>query len=122
VVDRCGWTPLHEKALTTHGYRSFEPSAFAARFDEDGSRPRLNLANPYADAELQADFTHAESGATLSPHGFYDSAGVFRVRFAPPREGAWSWTVRSPVVELHGHAGTLQATVAQGDTVILHCH
>ena len=73
-------------------------ASFAEQYDEDGSRPNLGLLNPYVDADLSADFTRVGgSGALLSPGGFYDSAGVFRVRFSPPQEGRWSFTIVSNV-------------------------
>ena len=74
-------------------------------FDEDGSRP--HLLHPFVDAELSAEFAHAESGARFAPSGFYDGAGTFRVRFSPPLTGRWTWTTHSAVEQLAGHSGEL---------------
>ena len=87
---------------------------FARQFDEDGSRAgaQPELRNPYLE-DLAVDFAHAGTGLVLSPNGFFDSGGVFRVRFSPPREGEWSWRARSSVGELHGRAGSFVATRAE---------
>ena len=74
-------------------------------FDEDGSRP--HLLHPFVDAELSAEFAHAESGARFAPSGFYDGAGTFRVRFSPPLTGRWTWATHSAVEQLAGHSGEL---------------
>lgn len=88
---------------------------YALHFDEDGTRtvaePRL--LNPFVDAELVAEFAHVATGAVHSPSGFYDGSGVFRVRFAPPTVGAWTWTTRATVAQLHAHAGGLTVTAAE---------
>jgi hypothetical protein len=109
--------------VATHGVheivlRLAPTSSFAAIYDEDGSRGALGLRNPYLE-ELVADFSHGGSSTegtgdaiTLSPSGFYDSGGIFRVRFSPPRPGAWSWNTRSSIAALHQLSGSFFATPA----------
>ncbi len=46
--------------------------------------------NPYTDVEVWAEFTD-ESGAVLRRPAFWDGGQTWRVRFAPPRPGVWTW-------------------------------
>lgn len=46
--------------------------------------------NPYTDAEVWADFTH-EAGTTLRRPAFWDGGNTWRVRFAAPLPGNWTW-------------------------------
>ncbi|WP_371514847.1 DUF5060 domain-containing protein [Brevundimonas denitrificans] len=48
-------------------------------------------------------FTHG--GRTIEAPGFYDGEGVWRVRFSPPEEGSWTWTIRSDLADLDGRSG-----------------
>eukprot|EP01044_Picomonas_judraskeda_P008378 COSAG03_NODE_952_length_5213_cov_163.854713_3_plen_209_part_00 len=85
---------------------------FQSLFDEDGSRREADFLNPFL-TEVAAQFAHAGSGQVLSPNGFYDGSGVWRVRFSPPSEGSWSWRTSSDHSPLHGHAGTVHVAAAQ---------
>ena len=62
--------------------------------------------NPF-DVALSAVFTDGKT--TLTVAGFYDGAGVYRLRFSPPSQGAWRWRTRSAVAGLNGKVGTVQA-------------
>ena len=84
---------------------------FQSLFDEDGSH-EADLLNPFL-TEVVANFAHTKSGKVLTPNGFYDGSGVWRVRFSPPDEGSWSWRTSSGHSSLHGHAGTVHVTAAQ---------
>ena len=42
--------------------------------------------------------------------GFYDGNGKFKVRFAPPYEGKWTYTTKSNIPALNGKTGAFQAT------------
>jgi len=70
--------------------------------------------NPFWDVQLEAHFTHATEPRTVLVNGFYDgeSAGkqIFRVRFAPELQGAWTYKVTSNVPELNGRSGQVQVT------------
>lgn len=46
--------------------------------------------NPYTDVDVWADFTHAD-GETLRRPAFWDGGATWRVRFAAPRAGRWTW-------------------------------
>jgi hypothetical protein len=47
-------------------------------------------ANPYTDIDVWADFTH-ESGQRLRRPAFWDGEATWRIRFAAPRSGHWTW-------------------------------
>ena len=50
-----------------------------------------DYANPYADIEVWAEFTHT-AGAQLRRPAFWDGGRTWRIRFASPvGEGRWSW-------------------------------
>jgi hypothetical protein len=51
-------------------------------------------ASPFADVEVDADFT-APSGQVLTMPAFYDGGGVWRVRFNPGEAGTWTARLRS---------------------------
>jgi hypothetical protein len=60
--------------------------------------------NPFVDAALEAEFSGP--GKNCCVDGFYDGEsrgkGVWRVRFAPPCEGQWSYKTKSADKELCG--------------------
>ena len=72
--------------------------------------------HPYTDVEVWADFTH-EDGQVLRRPAFWDGGRIWRVRFAAPREGIWTWrsfaTVEDATVEDAGleQSGRLEARV-----------
>jgi Domain of unknown function (DUF5060)/Protein of unknown function (DUF4038)/Domain of unknown function (DUF5605) len=68
--------------------------------------------NPFVDVELGAFF---EQGAkSIKVDGFYDSGGVYRVRFMPDSVGVWRYRTRSNCPELDGKIGSFVAHVASG--------
>jgi len=78
------------------------------------------LKNPFQDADLTATFTHAPSNRSLTVDGFYDgdSGGkhVFRIRFAPPEQGAWAYKTVSRIADMNARSGRLDviAPVSRG--------
>src|SRR5258708_24647094 len=60
--------------------------------------------NPF-DVELVAHFTGPE-GAHLAVPGFYDGDGMWKIRFAPPRQGEWSMRTSSSLETLAGNTET----------------
>jgi hypothetical protein len=80
--------------------------------------------SPFADVEVDADFT-APSGAVLTMPGFFDGDGTWRVRFNPGEAGRWTARLRSrpanPDLEAEwtfdvtdrAHRGFLRATPQQ---------
>jgi hypothetical protein len=70
--------------------------------------------NPFVDVQLSAVFTDGKT--SLRVPGFYDGAGVYRLRFSPPTEGVWRWRTQSNVKALSGKAGSMLAVApAAGD-------
>jgi hypothetical protein len=67
-----------------------------------------SAGNPYVDVSLGATFTR--NGTSKSVDGFYDGAGVYRIRFMPPDEGVWSFSTFSNQPALHGRTGSFTAT------------
>src|SRR3546814_8769851 len=45
--------------------------------------------NPFVDVDLAATFERG--GRAIRVPGFYDGAGVYRIRFSPPDAGRWTW-------------------------------
>ena len=52
-------------------------------------RSRQSYDSPFADVQVDAQFT-APSGATFLMPGFYDGDGTWKVRFNPGEAGSWS--------------------------------
>ena len=63
--------------------------------------------NPF-DAVVKGVFT--QGGHTIDAPGFYDGDGIWRVRFSPPSEGAWTWTITSDLPDLDGRNGGFTVT------------
>ncbi|MET0489374.1 MAG: DUF5060 domain-containing protein, partial [Acidimicrobiales bacterium] len=61
--------------------------------------------NPFVEVELGAAFTCGAT--TLEVDGFYDGAGIFRIRFMPTEEGVWTYRTASNRSELDGHEGAI---------------
>jgi hypothetical protein len=59
--------------------------------------------NPFLEVQFAAEFRL--KNRVVTPDGFYDGDGVFRVRFMPDAQGAWSYVTRSNRPELDGKAG-----------------
>jgi hypothetical protein len=66
--------------------------------------------NPFIDTKLTAEFKHGDK--TYRPEGFYDGNGVYKVRFMPNEEGAWTYTTQSSQGELNGKKGEFVCTPA----------
>jgi len=65
--------------------------------------PGPSTGNPFKEVTLSARFTLKHR--TVQVTGFYDGAGVYRVRFMPNAEGRWSYATESSAEQLRGHAG-----------------
>jgi hypothetical protein len=68
--------------------------------------------NPFVEIDLSATFTDGK--ASLRAPGFYDGAGVYRIRFSPPTEGVWRWRAQSNAKGLNGKAGSVRAIAPTG--------
>ena len=65
--------------------------------------------NPF-ELEVDATFTHAGSGTTITLPGYYAGGDVWKVAFMPTLEGVWSYVTASADSDLDGEAGQLTAT------------
>ncbi|MDR8391917.1 DUF5060 domain-containing protein [Aliifodinibius sp. S!AR15-10] len=63
--------------------------------------------NPFVGTALSAVFTHAETGKTYEPEGFYDGNGAYKIRFMPDEQGQWTYHTKSNRDTLAGKKGTL---------------
>jgi hypothetical protein len=68
--------------------------------------------NPFTDVKLSAEFSQGSTEITVP--GFYDGEGVYRVRFAPPSQGPWTYITRSNSPPLNGQKGDLIAAAPTG--------
>ena len=66
--------------------------------------------NPFTDVELSAQFTQGDRAVRAT--GFYDGAGVYKVRFMPETTGAWRYATVSNRAALNGQAGAFTVTPA----------
>jgi len=66
--------------------------------------------NPFLDVTLSAEFSLQDH--VLTPEGFYDGEGVYRVRFMPDAPGEWRYVTRSNRPELDGRSGTFTCVEA----------
>ncbi len=64
--------------------------------------------NPFVEVELSARFT--QGGRTVTAAGFYDGAGVYKVRFSPDTEGTWRYETTSNRPALNGRTGGFEVT------------
>lgn len=64
--------------------------------------------NPFIEVGLSARFTQGDRSVVAA--GFYDGAGVYKVRFMPDTEGAWRYETSSNRPALAGRSGTFEVT------------
>jgi hypothetical protein len=64
--------------------------------------------NPFTDVQLDAHFTQGTNSVQVN--GFYDGAGVYRLRFMPETPGPWHYVTESSAMELNGQTGDFLAT------------
>ena len=72
------------------------------------SLPGSSAGNPFREVALTAEFSFEHR--TVNVVGFYDGAGMYRVRFMPDTVGVWSYITHSSAKELNGHRGTFRST------------
>lgn len=70
--------------------------------------------NPYTSLEVWAEFTHTGGEVLLRP-AFWDGGSMWKLRFAPPYEGTWSWRSFANVDDrgLQGQQGALECCAAE---------
>lgn len=59
--------------------------------------------NPFVDVRLAAHFRYRNR--VVDADGFYDGAGVYRIRFMPDEIGEWTYTTSSDTPALDGKSG-----------------
>lgn len=64
--------------------------------------------NPFTEVELSARFTQGDR--TVPAAGFYDGAGIYKVRFMPETTGDWRYETVSNRPALAGRTGAFTAT------------
>lgn len=82
-----------------------------------------SAGNPFVDVELGAEFeylgkdrgdnegqTGGQAKRTVKVTGFYDSGGVYRIRFMPDDEGVWRYRTASNARSLNGIEGHFVCT------------
>lgn len=60
-------------------------------------------ANPWEQVALSAQFVGPD-GQTFAVDGFYDGADQWKVRFSPPTDGSWTWTLTLAAPTNEDHA------------------
>lgn len=66
--------------------------------------PGPDGGNPFVDVSIAARFRHQHR--VVEVDGFYDGAGIYRVRFMPDTEGEWRYETVSNRAELAGQTGS----------------
>jgi hypothetical protein len=69
--------------------------------------------NPFLDVELTATFRFGNRDVVV--HGFYDGAGVYKVRFMPDETGEWTYVTSSNASALNGKKGAFRCVPSSGD-------
>src|SRR6266478_136306 len=68
--------------------------------------------NPFLDVTFSAQFKHEHRAIDVT--GFYEGAGVYKVRCMPDAEGEWSYTTRSDRPELDRKTGAFTCVPLTG--------
>ncbi len=73
--------------------------------------------NPFSDVSIQTTFSHT-SGKIITIQGFYYDHDIWKVRFAPPFSGQWTWHTKlhTPTITLQqmGSFAVTPFSVSQG--------
>ncbi len=80
----------------------------------------VEYENPYKEVEIDAVFTH-EDGTKIPLYGFWNGGDEWRVRFAPTKEGLWSYEINCSDTAnrgLHQQKGKLRAVKNTGTTAL----
>ena len=99
-------------------YRLAQPS-LAVQWDAVGLTfaAGRDAANPYTDVELHVEFSGPDR-RTLRRPAFWDGGRIWRVRFAAPAPGTWTWRSTATPAEdagLHGQTGRLHVEAYRGE-------
>ena len=69
-----------------------------------------STGNPFMGTELLARFTNGDK--VFEQEGYYDGNGIYKIRFMPDNEGAWSYVTTSNKKELNNSKGSFECTPA----------
>lgn len=75
-----------------------------------------SYANPYLDVDVSAMFS-GPGGVTMTMPGFWDGGNSWKVRFAPPTAGNWTYATTSSDTTnggLHNQTGSISVTAYTG--------
>ncbi len=73
------------------------------------------FAEPWRDVDFYAEFT-GPGDTTFTINGFWDGGFFWKIRFAPPSPGAWSYRTFCPQdAGLHGRSGSFSVAAASGE-------
>jgi hypothetical protein len=60
--------------------------------------------NPFVDLVLTSSFHHGDQ--TITPEGFYDGNGIYKIRFMPNQAGEWTYITKSNHPDLNNKKGS----------------
>ena len=99
-------------ALLLLGLSTLPQSCFAGTVEQWGifetALTGPATGDPFTDVQLSAVFSHGDHSVTVT--GFYDGAGVYRIRFMPDQPGPWTFTTQSNRPELSNKTGAFTAS------------
>ena len=99
-------TSLKEKnGSNNESIRQWEIFELSLRGPETG--------NPFLDITLEATFSLGTK--TITPQGFYDGNGIYKIRFMPDALGEWSYKTKSNEKALDGVKGLLTCIESPSD-------
>lgn len=80
-----------------------------------------DYTTPYTEAAIDAVFT-GPNGQTMTVPGFWDGEKTWRIRFAAPQAGTWTYETfctNTADTGLHGQKGTLKVSAYTGDNELI---
>jgi hypothetical protein len=98
-------TSLKEKNGSNESIRQWEIFELSLKGPETG--------NPFLDVTLEATFSLGAK--TITPQGFYDGNGIYKIRFMADALGEWSYKTKSNEKALDGVKGLLTCIESPND-------
>ena len=88
-------------AVRLHTGLKWIPSVPRYSVHEISRTASRDYGNPYTEVRVTARLT-GPGGTQATLDGFWDGGRVFKVRFAPPAVGRWTWTLTSTDAGING--------------------
>ncbi len=89
-----------------------QPASRCARWDYvELSFSGPTAGNPFLDVQLSATLRYKSLTRTIP--GFYDGAGVYKIRLMPTELGAWTWETASNAPALSGKTGSIDCVAPE---------